>query len=463
MPAPVRPALPAAAMAALILGMLAAPAHAGGPDKWSTVDDIAITESNRPSLASTAAGVTVVWTRAEQTPATLMGRDFSPLGASGGKRTIISTAQRWDTLSPDPVALGTQVAVSGVRGTTGTPGFWPGAALLVGPTGSAMGALSAGESAFAGDLAATSVGGTPVTVFTDVSSSDRAGISMHVGTVAGQDTPLSAGGGCCSFRPGIAADTASSAWVAWYSTQPGSARGWVARRATGLPGFSALSGMYVAPGGTVAGDTVAPTQRAAIAARPGGSAWLAYPLESVGARRIRVWQLGTSTYLDIRVGTKAEQVSLSADRNGRLWVAYLRPRKKDMAVVRSDPTVSRFGQPDIRPLPRGYAISTAVEAWAGRRADVVINSGTVLRHRQFLPLLTASAKVEGVNSRQVRVRVTVREAGGPVRGATVTAAGKRAITDAAGVARLEISKRSSVRLAVTKMDYRSDRLLVSAR
>ena len=436
-------------------------ANAAPSDKWSTITTFAIAEDNRPSLTPSGSGVAVVWTRAERSPASLMRRTYSSTGTAGATQTILAPSAGWETLAPDPVALGSNVAISGVRTAPGTPQDWPGAALLVGPTGGFLGQLSASETAYSGDLAAATVGGVPVTVFGDVTSIDTSPLSLHVGTSPGQDVPVAPVLGCCAHRPAVVAGPAGSAWVAWYSTQAGTPDGWVARQVLGLPSEPTPWISFPAPGGT--GSAGLPTQRAALAARAGGDAWLAYPLHSSGSRKIRVWQVGTSTYRDIRTGAPAEQVSLAADSAGRLWLAYVRPGKKDVSVVRSDSAVSTFSEPDTRSIPGGEAFSTALDATSGRRADLVINTGEELRLAQFLPRLSAAARVIGRSGRTARIKVAVRDGKSPVRGAVVTAGSARAKTGASGRVRVQVTQRGKVRIDVTKKNYLPARLRLPLR
>lgn len=437
-------------------------ANAAPSDKWSTITTFAIAEDNRPSLAPSGTGVSVVWSRAEQSPASLVRRIYSSTGTGSTPRTILAPTAGWETLAPDPVALGPNVAFSGVRGTPSSGQYWPGAALLVGPTGGFLGTLSASETAYSGDLAAATVGGVPVTVFSDATSIDTSPLSLHVGTTSGQDIPVAAGTGCCALRPAVVAGPAGTAWVAWFSTQNGAQTGWVARQVLGLPSGPTPWVPFAAPGGAGAGADL-PTQRAALAARSGGDAWLAYPVSGSNGRKIRVWQVGTSTYRDIRTGAPAEQVSLAADSAGRLWLAYVRPGKKDVSVVRSDSAVSTFSEPDTRSIPGGEAFSTTLDATSGRRADLVINTGEELRLAQFLPRLSAAARVIGRSGRTARIKVAVRDGKSPVRGAVVTAGSARAKTGASGRVRVQVTQRGKVRIDVTKKNYLPIRLRLPLR
>jgi hypothetical protein len=335
----------------------------------------------------------------------------------------------------------------------GSGQFWSGAALLVGPTGGFLGTLSASETAYSGDLAAAMVGGVPVTVFGDATSIDSSPLSLHVGTTPGQDTPLAANTGCCALRPAVVAGSRGTAWVAWYSTQSGSTQGWVAQQVLGLPSNPTSWASVPAPGGAPGPKAELPTQRAALAARSIGDAWLAYPLERSGSRTIRVWQVGTSTYRDVRAGAPAEQVSLAADTTGRLWLAYVRPGKKDVSVVSSDTAVRAFSEPDTRTIPRGEAFSTTLDATSGKRAWLVVNTGEELRLAQFLPRLSAAARVIGRSGRTARIKVAVRDGKSPVRGAVVIAGNTRAKTDASGRVRVQVAQRGKVRIAVTKRNY----------
>ncbi|MFN8125898.1 MAG: hypothetical protein U0R64_05250 [Candidatus Nanopelagicales bacterium] len=428
-------------------GLVGTPASAGGPDTWSTVDDTGIVNTIRPGLQRQGSSLRVVWTRSG-TPPTLWARTVTAAGALQPTSSIISAAQKWSTLAHDPVPLGTSTALAGIRDVPGKR--WLGYGFLASAGGSITGTLSNSDYAYEGDHDATSIDGKVVFAW----SHDGA-VKIHRGLTTGFDHTVT-NGGCCTYFPAIKRGSAAhTAWIAWWSnSNTQTERGWQVRPVSNLDKFTPTFGTRrSAPGTLTGGDSVSPSQRAALARRPGGDVWLAYPLGYPSPRTVRVWHVGTGDFRDVPTGSPINHVGLSADGSGRLWLSYARSDGR-VGVARSRPDVSRFGSANVRAVPGGTAYSTAISAQSGR-ADVVVNTGSQIRHTQFLPALSAVAKVGKKKKHATKLKVTITDAGTALSGATVAVkkVGSKT-TNAKGVAAFSVPMpRKKVAITVTAPGY----------
>lgn len=444
----------AGGVAALGVTVLAAPpAVAGGPSAWSPVDT-GVTNTARPGLFRLASGLEVVWTKGGVGSTGLYRRDISATGAAGGITPVISG---WDTLVSDPVPLAGSVALAGLRGSVGDPDFWSGRGFLVSDAGALTGTLSAADTAYAGDQDATQVAGTSVYVFSQGSD-----VSLHSGTVIGTDFQVTTGG-CCRYYPAIATAPDGTGWVGWYSNDTVSSI--AVRPVTGLPGAPVFGDERMAPG--YDGESVdSPSQRLAMATRPDGSAWLAYPVAKAGGNVIRVWRMGTGTVRTITVpqsaGDRLRHVALASDSSGRLWVSFLDSRTGRVSVTRSDAAATTFGAVvQVAPPPGDGVFSTAISA-TPTRSDVVINTGSALHHRQFLPGLAIASKVTSKKG-SLRLKVRITDAGAAVVGALVRVKGYgKAVTKPTGTAKFTIGAKhpKKVKVTASRSGYSSNRAVV---
>ncbi len=426
---------------------LCVPAQAGDTTTWSTVDT-GVTNTNRPGLLRVGDGLDVVWTKDTGTSG-MYRRTYSAAGLGSPVTTVLSG---WAALAPDPVPLGPGIAVSGLRGIPGSAGYWDGKAFLSDPAGAIVGTLSSGLNAYVGGHDMDLVVDKPVYVY---SRTDSGSILLHTGVgpaasgATGTPGPgtdhVVAAGGCCMYYPsyryswwiadaGTGANADSSGWLAWYSnSSTPQESGWLVRSIGDLPGAPALGPVIQAPQALTGGGSVAATQRAALARSPKAGVWFAYPVGYPTATAIRVWNLDTASVLTYAPGHSVEHVALSADPQGRLWLAYYSKDTGKVHTVRSDLATTRFGHATALPTPaQGYLYSTVIDA-ASSRLDVVVNDGTTLYHRQSLPGLSIKTKASASKkTKKVVLKVTVTDAGQPVPGAKVKALGTSKVTKASG-------------------------------
>lgn len=139
-------------------------------------------------------------------------------------------------------------------------------------------------------------------------------------------------------------------------------------------------------------------------------------------------------------------VDVTAGPEGRLWVSWI-DRSGNVFAARSSKALKAFEAVQKLASPPGANGSFAVqgEGSAGPLdvfADVRAGAGITWFHRQLKPLLTlrtTKAKAPGKKAADVIVTFRVTDAGDPVAGAKVSAAGKTLTTDARGEARLTTS------------------------
>jgi len=233
--------------------------------------------------------------------------------------------------------------------------------------------------------------------------------------------------------------------IAWYSN------------ATGHLGVYARG---VAADGTPAGGpinmpatanmNVGQLSRTPIVARlAGGGFYVAYGTGYPTQNRIRVWRVGASNAPLIARSQVNSVVALAADPNGRLWVAWTDSFSGVTRVVarRSNRTATVFGAAVNAGRARRASAAYDLDASATAGAldlfalfGIGTTEGGATYHARILPGLSLAA----TRSRDT-VRYRVTDAGDPVKGATVKAAGKSDTTDAKGRASLTLTKRTRAR------------------
>jgi hypothetical protein len=426
-----------------------------------------------------------VWTKSSDGASSMYRRTYS---AAGVGAALATPMVGWSALAADPVPREIGTAVSGLRGTPGGASYWDGKAFLVDGAGSTLGTLSSGLNAYLGEHDLDVVAGVPVYVY---SRTDQGKILLHTGLdpvgAGSTGTPGPgpehevAAGGCCMYYPsyryswwiadsGTGANADSGGWLAWYSNSSTQAeQGWLVRAVDGLPAAPVLGPVQQAPGALTGGGSASATQRAALARSATSGAWFAYPVGYPTARSIRIWNLGTANVLTLKPGHAVTHVAIASDPTGRLWLTYFSPDTDEVYTSRSNKSLTAFGPPAAigHPVPAGgYLYSTAIDA-VSQHADVVVNSGDALYHRQSLPTLNAVWKVVKSKTKLLLVKVTVTDAGDPVAGSKVRIGKSGATTSGSGKATLKIKKGASLpkklRGKASKTGYFTARFTVKAK
>jgi hypothetical protein len=437
---------------------LSATAHAGTPTRWDRVTGTDGGASDQVGLARTGDGVLhVAWQNANSSALqhTVIRRD-GRLGAT----TPIQTGWAF-VANPDLLRLpddGLRMFFGGQRTTvTGDPNTEmntatadaSGAAWALQPfdaAGGSQGAAAAG--------AALAADATPF-----VSWGATSGVFVHRGISPADPNHDYQGalGGCCGYAPDLALDGATGQLtVAWYSNAAGREGVWAqgVDAASGAP----MGAPALMPGSATGGKSSQMVSRTPIAGRPGRrGVYVAYPGGYPAQDRVLLWSVGASSSRTlVRDSDVAHDIAgVSGAPDGRLWVFWSEQSGGGQRIVatRSNRTATKFGAYVSVRVPRGTVDTFHLDGDAqpdrldllGAFAQV---GGTASWHRQVLPGLTLRVKRLG----RGRVRATVTDAGDPVAGATVRAAGASAETNRRGRATLRPGARR-VRVTVRKASY----------
>jgi hypothetical protein len=477
-----RPLLRAVVAVGLTAVALPAAAQAGTPGRWEALHPGHATNVYQPALARDAAGdlhAAYVFERPDGS-ADLLERSISRAGALGAPRTVLGG---YVGIS-DPALLaeggGLRVLAGGQR-TVETDE--PIRGLLTATAPAAGGAWSApsvtttqeGEVGFfAGDVAAVALAdGTPLAL----SSGTGFGVLAHRGldpafpAVSLQDQFA----GCCIGQAQIVRDDRSGAAVAVYQSVITGNDGVFSQAldpATGAPASApaALPGLGTAGGA----DGIDPVlARTAAAARVGGGVYVAVPSGLALPDRTRLWRVGGGGPVTLGTGGgRNYAAAVIPTPDGRLWVAWTREEEgvAQVALRRSNPSVTRFGQLILVDGPGGQRIFDLDGSSQALRLDLVGSGGTGATrpyHTQVLPPLELRASRRAFRGGQpVAVRFTVTDVGVPVSGATVRAGGQQGTSGAAGTVTLTLRGPSGggrITARATKADYVRDEVTLVVR
>jgi len=443
----VRLRLLAAATVVFVL-VLTAPAAAGPPGQWTRLPGTVINFAE-PGLARTGDGVLhIVYVRKNGTKNDLAHVAVTPAGKVGADSVALGG---WAAMShPDLLRMpdNTLRAFFGGISAAGSG--------LYTATASASGrpwTLQPGRAAQALYAYATSVtgaglakDGTPISTW-----SGTPGLGFHYGIDPKDPDGKIPQTGCCLYDPDIAVDSASGqGWVGFYSNENAGPGLYVnAIGPTGPQG-----GRRLAPGSVTGKSSIQPGNRTAITGRIGAAGvYLFYGQGYPTYKNLALWRVDRAKPVAIRVG-RPEHANVSPAPDGRLWLMW----EQDGVIVasRTNKTATRLGAANLlRPPGGGTIYRLSGEGSAGPLdliANVQVGGAPSLWHQQVLPKLTLSIseRRSGV-SRTITYRVV--DAGDPVSGATVKAAGKTLKTNAKGIAVLRNAPAGRIKLTVTKPGY----------
>jgi hypothetical protein len=442
----------------LLLAFLAWPATAwaAAPGRWEVIGP-AVADTDAAGMVRTLDGrVHLVWTTPAPAGATLRE---TVLGRDGGVARSVDVVTGWSGVSPAAVLLGVGGAGldayfagddgAGRHGvfrasTAGGGGVWtvrPDRVATT-PWPFASSGIAAAAIGIGGDqVVATWVGADGCPVVFDPAATE----------------PL--GPPCGATEAGVGVDFATAAAVlAWTSTAPGAAGLWyVARDDLGpprrVPGSGGTDGDGVQ-------QVVPAAQRTAITGRPGfAGVWIGYPAGWPKATAVRVFRVGAGRFATLAAGQGASRshVVLAADPEGRLWALWEETVGAGARLVarRSNAAVTTWGAPVAIPLPaRVTAVGSLVASADERVLDVVLNGSggglpATLLHTRMQPGIAIAGLPTRHRPGRLVLRLRLADAGRPLGGVVVQAAGVSARSDAHGRATLRLVRRRRGVLTVT--------------
>ena len=397
--------------------------------------------SGQIGTARTSDGVLhIVWSRGGAGKAwALLDTTVTPAGSVASPKVIASGWSRIDDAAVVARGRGLTVVFPGVKTeTTGDPtdgldsatsrgGGWSlGAAAIYGTdfSGSSVPALA---QAADGTLVQAWPAGGDVAVHSGIDPSKAA----HRGFGKGGN---------------VAVVGSDSVWVGWCGAQLG-----IFVRAVD-PGSAAPSGPALRMPGSQTTRCPAAT-RVQLVARAGGGAFAAASVSS--ERTVLVWKAGSSAATTVAGGPGIkQQIALTADPNGRLWVGWRDTDSGDLRFRRSNRTATEWGATVSTSIPASEDGGVYNLDLAGQpdRVDVIARtvkgSSTVsLLHTQMFPGLTVSTT--GIPG---HVTVLVTDAGDPVPGSTVHVGSHVLRTAGDGTASLDLAA-GSYPVSAEKAEY----------
>ena len=280
-------------------------------------------------------------------------------------------------------------------------------------------------------------------------------------------------------------DAAGRLWVSWcaFGSGPG---GVYLRRgdvATGAPTTAPvrLPGSATPFGGkqySTCNLERTAARRTPMVARVGGGVFVAGSAGYPTLSRVLVWRIDASGRIPggaFVVGADGafghQTPMLAAAPDGRVWVAWLeaRPGRAMIAARRSNRAGTEWGEPVRVRAPGAWLLGALNIAAQAGKLDVLGLMHTVsgvnsIQHTQLLPGLTlARAGTVTRPNGSVTLSFRVTDAGDPVAGARVSAAGRGAeVTGANGIVTFVGASTESVtlRLTASKSGYVDDQLAV---
>ena len=204
---------------------------------------------------------------------------------------------------------------------------------------------------------------------------------------------------------------------------------------------------------------------------------VAYPNNYPSANQVRVWRIAggatTTALLATGPGSK-DVVAVAATPDGRAWVAWKDSSGTTPRIFarRSNVGATAWGAAASIAAPPGTESlwQLAASAQADGRLDVLAQASKSnddrIYHTQLYAALDVTVAPKTAKAKKAfTATVTVRDAGSLVAGAAVSAAGKSAVTDGNGVAKLQLkaAKAGKLTVTVTRAGYQTATAVVTVR
>lgn len=476
-------------VAALLVLLLASSALAGGLGRWTDLTgSTGSTQTRAAAVRAADGGLEVVWIRDTPGGSTydLCARTVAAGGSFGSVATIIPA---WQLLASPAVALDAgapRVFVAG-RDSFGAGGTHSGmCTALRGATGAwtldagTIDDKSAGDTtSSAAAFAATRPGAAPLVGWWG------GGIYVHAGLDPAQpqyayQAQFAANGG---YYPTLAVEGASGrAYLGWTSIAAGHTGLYVQEVASDgapvgtpqlLPGCAAIY-----DGGP---HFILMPEATPLTGRPGRAGlFAAYPTGGLNPDTIRVWKVGGGSTVVTSGQEVTDRAAIAADGAGRVWVVWASHGTSGGAPItlcarRSNASVTRWGAPvQVKPPKAGLALFALLASAQDGKLDLLAHFAPYLEgadgatwHTQLTPGMTVTcSKARLPLHQRVAIKVTVRDAGVPLKGATVHLAGRTARTGGTGVATLTVGpfpRAATLTATVARGGYAEATLTIKAR
>jgi hypothetical protein len=257
-------------------------------------------------------------------------------------------------------------------------------------------------------------------------------LGLHQGLdPAVADTDLVPENQCCAYQPDLAFSADGDGYVGWYSNVEGEVGLWVQQ-------IAPTTGTKVLVPDSVDADgkMVAPDQRMPIVAREGESeVFVAYCSGYPSCTKVLLWEVGSSTPIEVATGDDIEDVNIAAAPDGRIWVMWQDVDAGKLYASRSNDGVTEFGGPAVfDPAPGATTVwkidGDATDDDLDVLASMTTPDALATWHAKILPGLGVDVAKKGK-----QVTFTVEDAGVPVKGATVSIGKQTFTTDKRGKAK----------------------------
>ena len=429
---------------------VAGSAAAGPPGQWTKLPGTVINFAE-PGLARTSDGVLhVVYTRKNGTKEDLVHLEVAPGGNVGPDAVALGG---WSTMShPDLLRMpdgSLRAFFGGIRSTNaGETNNSMNTATA--PASGAPWTLKPGKAAQSTSAYATGVAGaglakdgTPISTW-----SGSPGLGFHYGIDASTPDGKISQTGCCLYTPEVAVDSASGqAWVGFHSNESAAPGLYV--NAIGPAG--AQGGRRLAQGSVTGKNSVYPGNRTSLTGRIGaGGVYLFYGQGYPTFKTLALWKVDTAKPQIVMKADRNEHANVAAAPDGRLWLMW--EQNGTIYAARTNKAASKVGAANTLKPPGGGTIYRLNGEGSAGPLDLIANvqtgGGNAYWHQQVWPKLSLTGARAGKN---IVFRVT--DAGDPVAGASVKAAGKILKTNASGRATLTQAPSGRVKASASKAGY----------
>ena len=433
--------------------VLAGGAQAGPPGQWSRLPGTVLNFAE-PGLARTPDGVLhVVYTRESGSRNDLVHVEVSPAGRVGADAVALGG---WAAMShPDLLRMpdgSLRAFFGGIRSTS------PGEtnkrlSTATAPTSGTPWTLQPGDVVQASSAYATGVAGaglakdgTPISTW-----SVTPGLGYHYGINASDPDRTIPQTGCCLYTPDVAVDAASGqAWVGFHSNENDGPGLYVNAIGPGGP----QGGRKLAPGSVVGRSSIYPGNRTSLTGRIGaGGVYLFYGQGYPTFTTLALWKVDAAKPHLIIKADRNEHAYVAAAPEGRLWLMWEQDGR--IFATRTNRAATKIGSLNVLRPPSGATIYRLNGEGSAGPLDLVANlqaGGQALWHQQVLPKLTLNSSERGKGSNRT-VTYRVLDAGDPVAGATVKAAGRTLRTNTNGIATLRKAPAGRIKATASKAGY----------